>query len=112
MPTCPKSIGVATETPFSARRVQAPDYSVQVTLPASVLLTHGATRGDQIPADYHPDDAVLELFTDDRRMDIDLVSVGSSVGITIPAAIRDRHDISHGDSIFMEHVDGSLNLSF
>lgn len=103
---------MATETPFSARRVQAPGYSVQVSIPASVLLSHGATCGDQIPADYHPEDAVLELFADDRRMDIDLVSVGASVGITIPAAIRDRHDISHGDSIFMKHVDGSLTLTF
>ena len=94
---------------FGRRRVQERKGSTKVTLPREDLAARGIARGDIVPVTYEKTTGELSVRLDPHEdssevegLALQVVVVGGSLGVTIPAAISDRHDLSHGDKIWYE----------
>lgn len=98
---------MALKNPFSSRQLVASGgYSLQLTLPKERLREEGLGHDDEVPVTHQEGsleirlDAGIESFDEDSRLR--LVPVGGSIGITVPAGIRDRYGLEGGESVFVD----------
>jgi hypothetical protein len=88
---------------------------LQITLPRSDLDDQDVERGHFIPADWSPSagdwrltldpfesvEALREAYGEDVQA-IEIVPVGGSLGLTIPAPTRHTHDLDDDDDILLD----------
>lgn len=125
LPDSNHDLSVSLKNSFSSRSVTAKDCSLQITLPRSDLDEHDVERGNFIPADWSPgagdwrltldpfDDA--EALRDEYGADIqalEIVAVGGSLGLTIPAATRHTHDLDDDDEILLDCQSDGYYIDF
>lgn len=96
--------------PFDRRAVQIRKGSAKVSLSGPDLETHGISRGDELPCRYDRHAGTLEIALEDPDFEptwlLDVVAVGGSDGVTIPAPVRHEHDLSADDALWFEPRDG------
>lgn len=97
---------MALKNPFSSRQLVASGgYSLQLTLPKERLREAGLDHDDEVPV-THSEGFLEILLEPDEPVDEDsrvrVVPVGGSLGITVPAGIRERYDLDEGESVFVD----------